>query len=95
MGQIKDCNKSAKKMARDIVKLLDTWSVCHLQLQRDVHAPASLLLNPLLLGAMAVVALIIFGTLVFLVHTKKLCGKKPVIYEILNTIVLHNIEVEG
>ena len=93
--QIKVCNESAKKMMRDFIKLLDTWSICHPKLQQDVQAPDTDLLKPLLLGATAIAAVIILATLVFLVHAKKLCAQKPVVYERMNTMVLSNIMVEG
>jgi hypothetical protein len=93
--QIKVCNESAKKMMRDFIKLLDTWSICHLKLQNDVHAPDTDLLKPLLLGATAIAAVIILGVSVFLIHSKKLCVQNPVVYERMNTMVLSNIMVEG
>jgi len=95
MGLIVNCNKSAKKMMRDFIKLLETWSICHLKLQNDVQAPDTDLLKPLLLGATAIAAVIILSVSVFLIHSKKLCVQNPVVYERMNTMVLSNIMVEG
>jgi hypothetical protein len=83
-------------MMRNFINLLDTWSICHPELQKDMQAHDTDLLKPLLLGATAIVAVLILGIFVFLIiHTKKLCVRKPVVYERMNTMVLSNIIVEG
>jgi len=87
MGQIEGCIESAKKLMRDFITLIDANSICDLKVQ----APVAHFLNPLLLGASAVVAVIISGSLVYLIYAKKLCAKAPVVYERMNTVVLSNI----
>jgi hypothetical protein len=90
MEEIEDCVDSAKKLMRDFINLIDANSNC------DVHvqAPGAHFLKPLLLGATAVIVVIISGSLVYLIYAKKLCAKTPLVYERMNTVVLSNIHAE-